>query len=53
MKVYVAGRWTRRAEASAFMREVEARGHTITHDWTVKDEDAGRGQAQDAERSVS
>lgn len=49
MNVYVAGRWTRRAEAWAVMRALEARGHRITHDWTVKEDNAEmpEGERQD------
>lgn len=48
MNVYVAGRWLRRAEAWDVMRSLEARGHRITHDWTVKEDNLGMS---DVERS--
>lgn len=33
MKIYVAAPWTRRTEAAAVAAQLEAAGHTITHDW--------------------
>ncbi len=34
MKIYVAGKWKERQQVKNIMDRLEARGHTITCDWT-------------------
>lgn len=43
--VYVATKWSRRAEAQAVMARLKAAGHVITHDWTNEDEMEGASSA--------
>jgi hypothetical protein len=39
--IYVATKWSRRAEAKEVMRQLIAAGHVITHDWTEEEEMEG------------
>lgn len=34
MRIYLAGKWVDKAEIRKVMDDLEAKGHTITHDWT-------------------
>jgi NAD(P)H-dependent FMN reductase len=38
VKIYVAGRWTRKAEVREAQRLLREAGHEITHDWTPKED---------------
>jgi hypothetical protein len=38
MRVYVAGRWTRKDEVRSVQRMLREAGHEITHDWTRADD---------------
>lgn len=38
MKVYVATKWSRRAEAQEVIATLRSLGHTITHDWTQEED---------------
>ena len=40
MKVYVATKWENRPEASEVMRYLEGRGHEVTYDWTVQEQES-------------
>jgi hypothetical protein len=51
MKVYVAGRWTRKTEAREAQRALVAAGHSITHDWTAADDTGMAGEEQIAYHS--
>lgn len=35
LKIYVAGKWAERQQVKNIMEMLEARGHTITCDWTI------------------
>ena len=55
MKVYIAARFSRRHEAHALGRRLQALGHTITSRWSLPDSDHVKPvgmskQAADAER---
>jgi hypothetical protein len=49
MKVYVATKWNRRAEAREVMEDLREDGHAITHDWTGE-EDPGPETDPDTRR---
>jgi nucleoside 2-deoxyribosyltransferase len=38
MNIYTATKWERRKDQYVRNRQIEAQGHTITHDWTVWEE---------------
>jgi hypothetical protein len=40
MKIYVAGRWTRKPEVRAAQAALRAQGRFITHDWTEAEDPA-------------
>jgi hypothetical protein len=49
VRVYVATKWSRRLDAWKVMNALRARGHEITHDWTVE-EDPGQNTTPEARR---
>jgi nucleoside 2-deoxyribosyltransferase len=42
MKIYLAGKWADRANIRTIMDSLEAKGHTITHDWTSHENENDR-----------
>jgi hypothetical protein len=38
MRIYVAGRWTRKEEVRDVQDALRLQGHAITHDWTAADD---------------
>lgn len=40
MRVYVAGRWTRKDEVRRVQQMLRGAGHEITHDWTQAEDPA-------------
>jgi nucleoside 2-deoxyribosyltransferase len=50
VRIYVAGKWSRRAEAAALARRLEKQGHEITHPWW-EHEDPLPGTIEEADRN--